>query len=158
MKLFQGRSAAIQKRLVSSFLVLLGASTAIVSVSENTHRDFAALSIQGWLLILALPFAAALSMALAILDRSQASGQGATWGGRLTYAVLVCGTVLGFAVSYLDALFEVENQNNVFGGMFMAGFGVGLALKWMIVPEGESSVKARSSSFSLGPAKPAAPE
>jgi hypothetical protein len=143
MKHFRGVSVATQKRLFSFFLVLLGVATATVSLSENTDRDFAALGIQGWVLILALPFAAGLSIALAVVDRSRTSQPGATWVHRVVHAVLVFGAALGFAVGYLDVLFEVENQNNVFGGMFMAGFGVGLALKWTLVPESGSSVTAR---------------
>ena len=109
--------------LGTALLLLLGASTATVSVLENPSADFEEFGFHviRWVGFFLLPFSSGLALRLAFTvlpslgHRARAS----------TRLILVVGLVGGLVVLMSDQMFEIENRNNVFLGMTLAGLAVG---------------------------------
>ncbi len=106
-------------------LLIFGVTVTVVSAIENPSEDFAGfdgIHILDWIGFLLLPLASGLGIriTLSALSARTASKMANT----IRYTVVVA-LIVGLLLLFSDRAFVIENRNNVFLGMMLAGLALG---------------------------------
>ncbi len=109
--------------LLAILVAVLGFVNAALALVENPAADYAGFGIRNWIFLLLLPFLIGVIAPLAFwCSRSLDEDD---FKGRVLRLAMGAATVLCLTVGLSDLMFVVENQNNLFMGMFCIGFGGG---------------------------------
>ncbi len=109
--------------LLAILMVGLGVANAVLALVENPAADYAGFGIRNWLFLLLLPFLIGVIALLAFwCSRSLDEDD---FKGKVLRLSVAAATVLCITLGLSDSMFVVENQNNLFMGMFCIGFGGG---------------------------------
>ncbi len=117
-------------------LLIFGVTVTVVSATENPSEDFAnydAIHLLDWIGFLLLPLASGFGIRITLTTLSARTTSKITNTIRCT---LVVALILGLLLLLSDRAFVIENRNNVFLGMLLAG----LALGGLAEPDGKRDV------------------
>ncbi len=121
------------KYVLLAILILgLGVVNTVLALVENPAEDYAGLGIRNWIFLLLLPFLIGVIAPLAfwcsrLLPENDLKG-------KVLRLSVAAATAHRFTVGLSNSMFAVENQNNLFMGLFCTGFGGA----WLAIVAGAS--------------------